>query len=144
MRFIWHIRALFRSAPDRSALARDEQGGAMVEAALGLPILILFMSLFTQFGMAFYAQAGLFHATGQAARYATIHPTPTDTQIRNVLTNAEFGLDPAQISELDIDRGTDNGRRYVEITMDYEVPVFSMFTDGPAITLSETRRAYTY
>jgi len=129
-----HIRAMFRNTDGVSA----------VEAALALPVMAIFISILMQFGVAFYAQAGMYHATGQAARYATLYPTPSNQQIRDMLENSEYGLDPARISTLSVTPGVDNGRNFVEIRMDYTVPVVSIWPTGPDITLSETRRSYTY
>ena len=47
-----------------SILKRDERGGAMVETAFALPILIIMIWMIAQLGLAFRAMAGIQHALG--------------------------------------------------------------------------------
>ena len=66
----------------RRKLHRDEGGAAALEFALAFPVLISIIYGIFMIGMVFMASAGLQHALGEAARYATLFPTPTDAQSR--------------------------------------------------------------
>ena len=72
-------------------LGRDQRGAAVIELAIALPVLVLFIWGLVQIGLAFQASAGMQHGLGEGARFATLcfNPdpdtgceTPTDAQIR--------------------------------------------------------------
>ena len=73
-------------------LFADSAGAAAMEFALAVPVLIAFIWGIFQVGMLYHANAGMQHALGEAARYATLFPTPTDTQIQAKITSAKFGV----------------------------------------------------
>src|SRR5215211_3566124 len=73
------------------ALLRDERGANLVEFAIALPVLVSFIWGILQVGLIFQAQAGVQHALGEAARLATIWPTPSDTTIRAKVASRKFG-----------------------------------------------------
>ena len=62
-------------------------GQALIEMALILPILILFLCAVMHFGILFYTQIGLETAAREAALYAAYHPL-NDTAIRTVAMNS--------------------------------------------------------
>lgn len=127
-------------------LARQERGAAAIEFGIIAPVLLLMLFGLLQLGVMFNAQAGLKNAVAEGARYATIYPNPSDTQIRDRITNRRFGMQPALIGGPTITRGNNAGPdgnvKYVEITMTYSVPMNFVFFDLPAVQLTETRRAY--
>ncbi|MBA3730486.1 MAG: pilus assembly protein, partial [Sphingomonas sp.] len=65
-----------------TTLRRNERGAAAIEFAIAVPILILMIYGIFRLGLLFQANAGMQHALGEGARYATIYPTPTNTQIQ--------------------------------------------------------------
>lgn len=121
---------------------RKQDGSVAVEAALALPILFLFFGAIIQLGLAIFIQESVDHATGEAARYATIYPTPTDSEIEAKARSSAFGGDANAIRSVTVVRGTDDGRKYAEITMIYDYPLIDWFVDGSAYSLEQTRRAY--
>ena len=123
-------------------LRRSERGAAAIEFVLIAPVLILFIVGIAQFGILFMANAGLRNAVAEGARYATIWPRPTDTQIRNRITSSEFGLDAANFSAATIAPGTTGVLNYLDITATYAVPMDFIFFSAGSVTLTETRRAY--
>lgn len=126
----------------RRPLRRDARGIAAVEFGLLVPIFLGMIIGATQLGVLFFAHAGLRNAVGEAARYATIWPRPTDAQIKTYLLGHRFGLIPANMGTPQITTGTDNSAPYLEIQVTYAVPLEFIFYHPPAITLTERRRVY--
>lgn len=120
----------------------DQDGSVAVEAALVLPVLFIFFGAIIQLGLAIFIQVGVDHATGEAARYATIYPSPTNSEIEDKARNSTFGGDANTIRSVTVVRGIDDGRKYAEITMTYDHPVIDWFLEGSSYSLSQTRRAY--
>ena len=63
-------------------LRKDSEGAAAIEFAIAVPVLTVMIWGMFQIGLIFQANAGMQHALGEAARYATIFPTPSDTQLQ--------------------------------------------------------------
>ncbi len=125
-------------------LRRDRRGGGAVEFALIAPLLFGAIIGIAQLGMLFFANAGLSNAVAEGARYATIYPKPTDTQIRARITAQRFGLNASYLTTASITPGTSNGAKFLDISMSYAVPLDFIFFDGPTVTLVKTRRAYVF
>jgi Flp pilus assembly protein TadG len=119
---------------------RDESGAAMIEFAISIPVLVLFMWGIFQFGMILEAQAGMQNALGEAARYATIFPTPTDAQLQSRITSTKFGLANGTWSTPTI--STDAATHTKTITVQYSQPTNFIFFRGPTITFSKSKVVY--
>jgi len=126
------------------ALWRDSRGVGALEFALSSGILLLLLVGMAQIGILAIANAGLQNAVGEGARLATISPTPSDSTIISRINAKRFGLISSRITGPTIAHGTDNGTPYVDVTMSYSVPLNFVFFTTPAVTLTETRRAFTY
>ena len=123
-------------------LVRDETGGAGVEAALGLPILILMMYGIFQVGLIFEANAGMQHALGEAARMATLYPTPSDSAIQSKITSTKFGtISRGNWSTPQIDN-SNLASGYKVITVQYSVPMIFLWKGRRTITLTKSKRVY--
>lgn len=122
---------------------RCDRGAAAIEMSLGTPLILAFFFGMIQIALLFWAQASLANAVGEAARFSTIYPTPTDADIENFARNSDLGIDRDMISEVTVTRGADAGHSYVEIDIVYKSQTNFIFFSGPAVTLSENRRAYT-
>src|SRR5687768_3854249 len=72
-------------------IKQDETGGAVVEMAFALPILLTFVYGIFQLGVIFAANAGIQHALGEGARFATLYPSPTDAAIKTKMEGKLFG-----------------------------------------------------
>lgn len=118
----------------------NERGAAAIEMALSFPILILMIYGIFTLGQLFEAAAGMQHALGEAARYATIYPTPTDTQITAKLTAKKFGTSRGTLSTPTIVTDATNG--YKTISLTYSQPTDFLFFDGPTVTLTRSKRVY--
>lgn len=123
-------------------ISRKQDGSVAVEAALALPVLFVFLGAIIQLGLALFLQESVDHATGEAARYATIYPTPTNSEIEAKARNSTLGGDANAIRSVTVVRGIDDGRKYAEITMIYDYPMIDWFVKGSSYSLSQTRRAY--
>lgn len=143
-------------------LIRDERGANLIEFAIALPILVSFIWGIFQVGLLFQANAGMQHALGEAARYATVCVTsgstcapPTDTQISSVVTSKKFGtyngtLGTLSIStkttgDLDGDPATAAGSGkavYKDLSLQYTHTMRFLFLPAKTVTLSRSKRVY--
>ena len=123
-------------------LRRDARGIAALEFGLIMPGLVLMVVGIAQLGVLFMANAGLSEAVAAGARYATIWPRPSDSQIQTCVTGAAYGMVAANLSTPTVAHGVSSGANYVDITATYSQPMDFIFFTGPTVTLSETRRAF--
>lgn len=121
--------------------ARD--GAAAIEFAMAAPFLILLLVGILQVGLMFLAKNGLQHAVEAGARYATIYPSPTDSQISQKMLASAYGLESSGISGPTFARGTTtSGAKYINIAMTYSMTPDFIFFNSPAIELTQTRVAF--
>lgn len=126
----------------RSKLLDNQGGATVVEFAIALPLLVtLIYGIFT-WGMVFQANAGLQHALGEAARYATIYPTPTDAQIQSKIASSDFGLGGGTLKPPVIDNSKLTSDGYKTITLEYSRPTDFVFFTGPTVNLIKAKRVY--
>jgi len=121
---------------------RNESGSAAIEVAIAVPVLVLIMWGIFQVGMIFEANAGMQHALGEAARYATIYPTPSDTAIQAKITSHKFGVARGTWSTPTIDNTNLAASGYKVITVQYSQPMDFLFAPGPTVTLTKSKRVY--
>lgn len=124
----------------RLHLRRDEAGATAIETAIILPILILFIYGIFVVGMLLRANAGMQHALGEGARYATIFPTPSDSQIEALVDAKKFGTDIGTLSAPTI--VTNAAERYKEISLTYSQPTDFLFFEGPTVNITRSKRVY--
>ena len=124
-------------------IRRDERGVAMIEMAFALPILLLFVFGIFQFGVILQANAGIQHALGEGARYATLYPKPADDLIQAKIANEVFGLNVGTFSAPTVTTpATTVCTNCRLLTVNYTVTPNFVFFTGPAITLVRTKRVY--
>ena len=126
-------------------LKRDERGVAVIEIAIVLPVLILFIYGIFQVGILFQANAGMQHALGEGARFATLcRPVSegcnvaSDTEIRTRMNSVVFGTRPGTFTIPDPE--TEN--RVMTLTVNYTQPTNFLFFAGPTIELSRQKKVY--
>jgi Flp pilus assembly protein TadG len=122
-------------------LRSNASAAAVVEFALVSPILFAMLIGIAELGILFLANAGLTHAVEDAARYATIWPQPTQSQITSRISANRFGLNPANIVGPTVTFNTSASPNYVDITMGYNITI-NYVLGTQTITLSQSRRAY--
>ena len=121
-------------------IARDLCGAAAIEFAIAVPILVSLIWGILQFALVFEANAGMAEALGQAARYATIFPTPTDAEISAKITSSKFGGSGGTWGPTTIT--TDAAANTKTVTVTYSQPLNFLFFSGPAVTLTKTKQIY--
>lgn len=126
---------------------RDNRGAAVIEMAIALPVLVLFLWGIFQLGIAFQASAGMQHALGEGARFATVCQNPTAAGICGTATNDEikarindkvFGTGVGTFQVNDIVDGAD----YKDLSVTFRMPTNFLFFDGPQINLTHRKRVY--
>lgn len=129
------------------SFGRDERGTAVIEIAIALPVLIVFIYGIFQVGVAFQANAGMQHALGEGARLATICKNPTAAGVCSVATNTEiqakmnqkmFGTGIGTFTVNTIVDSADHKNLSVSFTM----PMNFLLFQGPNINLTRTKRVY--
>ena len=125
-------------------IKRDEKGVAAVEMAFALPILLLFVYGIFQFGVILQATAGMQHALGDGARYATLYPKPADNLIETRMSNSVFGMNIGTFGAPTVTTpATSECTNCRLLTVSYTVTPDFVFFSGPAINLVRTKRVYT-
>ena len=126
-------------------IRRDERGVAVIEIAIVLPVLILFIYGIFQIGILYQANAGMQHALGEGARYATLcKPVTggcniaTDAQITAKMNAAVFGTKPGTFS---IPAPT-TVNRVMTLTVNYSQPMNFLLFPGPTIALTRKKVVY--
>jgi len=129
----------------RSKIIRlDEKGAAAIEMAFALPILLLFVYGIFQLGVILQANAGMQHALGEGARYATLYPKPADSAIVTRMSDKVFGLNIGTFSTPTVTTpSTAVCTNCRLLTVNYTVTPNFLFFNGPAINLTRTKQVYT-
>lgn len=126
-------------------LKRDDRGAAAIEMALALPILVSMIYGLFQVGLLYQANAGMQHALGEGARMATLYErytsnnVPTDAAIKSRMTTKLFGKGDGAFTVADPVTGTG----YKDLSITYSKKMNFIFFNGPTITVTRTKRAYT-
>jgi Flp pilus assembly protein TadG len=125
-----------------ASIARDSDGAAVVEFALSVPILTLFMWGLFQFGMVLLANAGAQSALGEGARLATVYVPansgpPSDDTILAQITSHKFGTQDGTWSNPSIVTDTVAGTKTITVT--YSQPTSFLFFQGPTVTFTKTK-----
>ena len=128
-------------------LRRDDRGAATVEMALAVPVLALFLYGIFQIGVIFQANAGMQHALGEGARYATICVNPTatgacsrytDAQIKAKINDKVFGTGVGSFNVADPVQNTG----YIVLSVTFTMTPNFLFFNGPPINVTRTKRVY--
>jgi Flp pilus assembly protein TadG len=127
-------------------LKKDDRGAAAIEMALALPILVTMIYGLFQVGLLYQANAGMQHALGEGARLATLCipsgtacNSPSDTQIKFRMAAKAFGKGDGNYTVADPVAGTG----YKDLSITYSKRMNFIFFNGPTVTLTRTKRAYT-
>jgi len=118
-----------------SILSRDERGATVVETAFALPVLIIFIWMIAQLGLAFRAMAGIQHALGEGARLATIYPRPTNTAIKAKINSKVYGIKPGTFTVVE----PVEGAGFVTLQVNYTQPTSLLLLPGPTIEVSRQK-----
>ncbi|WP_260484396.1 TadE/TadG family type IV pilus assembly protein [Sphingomicrobium flavum] len=124
----------------RKSFIKNEDGAAVVEFALALPILISFIFGIFQLALVFWANAGAQHAMGEAARYATLYPTPTAEQVEDFVASSTFGTHNGTMQTPTVTQNATDG--YFDIEIVYTQPTDFIFFEGPVVDIEKAKRVY--
>jgi Flp pilus assembly protein TadG len=125
------------------ALHRDQRGGAIIEFAFALPILIALLIGILQSGLMLYAKSGMRHGIGEGVRHAKVHRIADSAAVLAKVRSAAFGVEASGIQSLTFQRSTNaNGEDIATIAMTYQPNSFIPFVSRLPITLSESRTVY--
>ena len=127
-------------------LLRDDRGAGAVEFALSAPILITLIYGIFEFSQLYEANAGMQHALGEGARFATLCvPTgtgcnaETNDDIKARMNAKLFGPVGGTFNVQDVVDGTNSKT----LTVTYTRTMNFLFFTGPAITLTRSKLVYT-
>ena len=129
-------------------LGRDQRGAAIIEFALSVPVLVTMIYGIFECSQLYEANAGMQHALGEGARYATLCvPTSTgcnsetNTNIKAQMTAKLFG--PVDGTFNVQDPVDDASLKFKTLTVTYTRTMNFLFFTGPAITLTRSKVVYT-
>ncbi len=122
---------------------RTEQGQALVEMALVLPILILIIFGIIEFGRIMNTYLIVTNAAREGARQGVVGGN--DTAVQNAVKNTAYTLDPAKLTITINPMGTRSRGAALNVRVTYRLdiiaPVISVITGNPYIvTASSTMR----
>jgi Flp pilus assembly protein TadG len=124
-------------------LLRDQRGGAIIEFAFALPIVVTLLIGILQSGLMLYAKSGMRHGIGEGVRYAKVYRTAESAVVLGKVRDAAYGVQARGIQTLTFQRSTNaNGEDLATIAMTYQPSSFIPFVRTLPITLSETRTIY--
>ena len=125
------------------SLQHDRGGATIVEFALALPILILFMIGTVQFGLVLHASGGMRHALGEGIRQARVDRTATTAEIEQRVLDSLTGIDPSFVTQLTAERSTNaSGADVAQVSMRDQVQWMIPFLSLPPLVLSQTKTTY--
>ena len=129
-----------------SPIRQDERGAGAVEYALSVPVLITMIYGIFEFSQLYEANAGMQHALGEGARFATLCvPTSTgcnaesDDDIKARMNAKLFGPIDGKFTVQDITAGTNSKT----LTITYKRTMNFLLFPGPTVTLTRSKLVYT-
>lgn len=125
-------------------LKRDDRGAAAIEFALAVPVLISFIWGIFQIGLLFEASAGMQHALGEGARFATLYVedtvnhVPADEDIQALMEDKIF---KPSIGTFTVTPPT-SGAGFKVLNVTYSMPTNFIFFSGPTVTMERSKKVY--
>jgi Flp pilus assembly protein TadG len=132
-------------------LVSDTRGAGVVEFALILPALMLFVYGIFVVGQLFQANAGMQHGLGEGARYATLclNPSasmgctvPSNTQIQSQITSHLFGGGSGTFSTPTVTTPSSGCTGCRQLSITYSMPMDFLLISGPTVTITRTKIVY--
>ena len=128
-------------------LADDRQGGAILEFALILPLLMTLLVGGVDVGRMFYVRQGLEYATEEAARYYMLNPTTASSNVTTQLRSKMPGGMGPSVNVAYVDTANCNSNSSVTCTTINATYVFNFavgYLNLGARTLRATAQAVRY
>jgi Flp pilus assembly protein TadG len=129
---------------------RNQRGAAAIEFAIALPVLLVMIYGIFQVGLVFQANAGMQHALGEGARYATLCvPTssgcnqPSDSSIVTRMSGKLFGMNIGTFGTPTVTTPATTQCTFCkDLQVTYTVTPNYLFFNGRAVSLSRSKRVY--
>jgi len=129
-------------------IRRDESGAAIIEFALSVPILVTMIYGIFELSQLFEANAGMQHALGEGARFATLCiPTSTgcdaesNDDIKAKMNAKLFGPQGGAFNVQD--PVSDASTNFKTLTITYSRTMNFLTFVGPTVTLTRSKVVYT-
>jgi Flp pilus assembly protein TadG len=134
-------------------ISPDESGAAAIEAAIALPVLVAILYGIFTIGQMFEANAGMQHALGEGARYATLCSSlsttgstttcavHTGTEVKSYVNNKLFGTSNGTFDAPSLDTSTASSG-YVTLTVTYHPNLQFAFYSLTSPTVTRSKRIY--
>lgn len=129
-------------------LQRCQRGAAAIEFAIAVPVMVVMIYGIFQVGLIYEANAGMQHALGEGARFATLCiPTSTgcnaetNDDIKAKMNAKLFG--PIDGSFDVQDPVTDASGNFKTLTVKYTRTMNFLLFPGPTVTLTRSKLVYT-
>jgi len=134
----------------RKLLRRDERGAAAIEMAISLPVLLVMIYGIFQVGLVFQANAGMQHALGEGARYATLCipnsggcNSPSDSAVVTRMSNKLFGMNIGSFGTPTVTTPASTTCTHCkQLSVTYTVTPNFLFFNGRAVSLTRTKLVY--
>lgn len=123
-------------------LFKNDKGVAAVEVAIGLPIFIIMLWMMVQMGLVFRAMSGINHGLGEGARYATLYPQPSSSEIKSKISSAVYGIGPGDFEIPEPVTGNEDGADYLDLEVTYSQETDLLLLPGPTISVSRSKRVW--
>jgi len=131
-------------------LRRDQRGAAAIEFAISVPVLTVMIYGIFQVGLIYQANAGMQHALGEGARFATLCTpngsactSPTDDAIKAAISAKKFGSNIGSFGAPTVTTPAAASCTFCrDLQITYTVTPNFLFFSGPAITLTRSKRVY--
>jgi len=131
-------------------LRRDERGAAAIEMAISLPVLLVMIYGIFQVGLVFQANAGMQHALGEGARYATLCVpasggcnSPSDSAVVTRMSNKLFGMNIGSFGTPTVTTPASTTCTHCkQLSVTYTVTPNFLFFNGRAVSLTRTKLVY--
>lgn len=131
-------------------LRRCQRGAAAIEFAIAVPVMVVMIYGIFQVGLIYQANAGMQHALGEGARFATLCTpsgsactSPSDTAIAAKINAAKFGTNIGTFGSPSVtDPGSAACTFCRDLSITYTVTPNFLFFSAPPITITRTKRVY--
>lgn len=124
-------------------LLGDRLGSTAVEFALVAPLLLSVIVGSMQLSRFYFVRTAMNNALDETARYATLSPQVSDSQITARFRSQDFGALPDQGPELVIQRGAFNATtNWVTITANWTIQVDLAFLPQSSWPVTASRKVY--
>ena len=131
-------------------LRRCNRGAAAIEFAIAVPVMVVMIYGIFQVGLIYQANAGMQHALGEGARFATLCTpsgnnctSPSDTAIAAKINAAKFGTNIGTFGSPSVtDPGSAACTFCRDLSITYTVTPNFLFFSAPPITITRTKRVY--